>query len=78
MRNLKPAGKLQELTHEMYRYHWNILGLCEMRWRNFGELSSDDRHKFYFCGEEERHEFRFLVHKDMMSAVLDYRPSPAD
>ena len=31
------AGKLQELTHEMDRYRWNILGLCEMRWKNFGE-----------------------------------------
>ena len=27
------AGKLQaELSHEMDRYKWNILGLCEMRW----------------------------------------------
>ena len=39
------AGKLEELTHEMVRYHWNLLGLCEMRWKNFGEMSSDDRHK---------------------------------
>ena len=27
IRTLKPAGKLQELTHEMDRYRWNILGL---------------------------------------------------
>ena len=25
---LRAAGKLQELTHEMDRYRWNILGLC--------------------------------------------------
>ena len=31
-RTLRAAGKLQELTHEMDRYRWNILGLCEMRW----------------------------------------------
>ncbi|MEW8546459.1 MAG: hypothetical protein AB2693_23320 [Candidatus Thiodiazotropha sp.] len=31
VRTLRPAGKLKELTHEMNRYHWNILGLCEMR-----------------------------------------------
>ena len=30
-RTLRAAGKLQELTHEMDRYRWNILGLCEMR-----------------------------------------------
>ena len=29
-RTLKAAGKLQELTHKMDRYRWNILGLCEM------------------------------------------------
>ena len=30
-RTLRAAGKLQELTQEMDRYRWNILGLCEMR-----------------------------------------------
>ena len=39
-RTLKAAGKLQELTHEMDRYRWNILGLCEMRWKNFGETTT--------------------------------------
>ena len=33
VRTLGLAGKLEELTHEMDRYHWNILRLCEMRWR---------------------------------------------
>ena len=36
-RTLRAAGKLLELTHEMDRYRWNILGLCEMRWKNFGK-----------------------------------------
>ena len=31
-RTLRAAGKLQELTHEMGWYRWNILGLCEIRW----------------------------------------------
>ena len=30
-RTLRAAGKLQKLTHEMDRYRWDILGLCEMR-----------------------------------------------
>ena len=30
-RTLRAAGKLQEVTHEMDRCRWNILGLCEMR-----------------------------------------------
>ena len=46
-----------------------------MRWKNFGEMSSDDRHNVYFSGEEDRHEYgvRFLVHKYMVSAFLGCR-----
>ena len=31
-----------------------IVGLCEMRWKNFGEMSTDDGHEVYFSGEEDR------------------------
>ena len=31
LRTLRPAGKLEELTDAMDRYHLNIVGLCEMR-----------------------------------------------
>ena len=67
VRTLGPAGKLEQLTHAMSRYHWNIVGLCEMRWKNFGEMSTDDGHKVYFSGEEGKHEYGvgFLVHKDV-------------
>ena len=47
-RTLKAAGKLQELTHEIDRYRWNILGLCEMRWKSFGKTTTDE-HKVFFC-----------------------------
>ena len=40
-RTLRAAGKLQELTREMDWYRWNILGLCEMRWKNFGETTEE-------------------------------------
>ena len=57
VRTLRPAGKLEQLTHAMSRYHWNIVELCEMRWKNFGEMSTDDGHKVYFIGEEDRLEY---------------------
>ena len=41
-RTLRAAGKLQELRHEMERYRWNIFGLCEMRWKNFGETATKE------------------------------------
>ena len=50
--------------------------LCEMRRKNFSEMSTDDAHKVYISGEEDRHEYGvgFLVHKDIASAVLGCRP----
>ena len=76
VRTLRPAGKLEQLTHAMGTYHRNIVGLCEMRWKNFGEMSTDDGHKVYFSGEEDRYEYRigFLVHKHTVNAVLGCLP----
>ena len=31
---LTAAGKVEKLPHEMKRYRWNILGLCEARWKS--------------------------------------------
>ena len=55
------------------------MGLCEMSWKNFGQMSTDDRHKVYFSGEEERHEHGvgFFVHKDVVDAVLGCLPVPS-
>ena len=52
------------------------MGLCEMRWKNFGEMSTDDEHKVYFSGEEGKHEYGvgFPVHKDAVDAVLGCLP----
>ena len=44
VRTLRIAGKLEELSYEMSRYPWNNLGLCEVRWKNFGETSSEEGH----------------------------------
>ena len=47
-----------------------------MRWKNFGEIATDNGYKVYFSGEEDRHEngIGFLVHNDMVRAVLVSRP----
>ena len=45
-RTLWTTGKRQELTNEMDRYKWNILGLSEMSWKNFGETTTEEGHKF--------------------------------
>ena len=50
-RTLRAARKLQELTHEMDRYRLNILGLCEMKWKKFGETTKEQGHKFFYSEE---------------------------
>ena len=50
-KDTKTAGKLQELTHKMDRYRWNSLRLCEMRWNNFGETTTEEGRKVFFSGK---------------------------
>lgn len=44
IRTLRPVGKLKELTHEMERYNWHLLGLREHRWKNSGEEETEETH----------------------------------
>ena len=75
-RRLRAAGKLQELTHEMDRYSWNILGLCEIRWKDFGKTTIVEGHKVFFSGkvDKQKHGIGFLVHKDIVNTVMGCRP----
>ena len=75
-RTLRAVGKLEELTHEMDRYRWNILGLCEMKWKNFGKTTTEEGQMVFFSGKENKHEHGvgFLVHKDIVNTVMGSRP----
>ena len=76
VRTLREAGKLDELTHEMNRHRWNILGLCEVRWKNIGETSTQEGHKLYFSGRDDKHEqgVGFLIYKNTVNYVMGCRP----
>ena len=64
------------IGHEMERYRWNLLGFAEMRWKSFGETSTEEGHKVYFSGKKDKHEqgVGFLVHKDIVNTVMGCRP----
>ena len=36
------AGTLTQLTREMDRYRWRLLGLSQMRWNNFGKTLTEE------------------------------------
>ena len=80
VRPLHAVGKMEELEHEMERYHWNILGLSETRWKNQGETTTNEGHKFYYSGKDDKHEHGvgFLIHKDTVNTVMGCRQSPVE
>ena len=63
----------------MDRYRWNLLGLCEMRRTSFGKTTTEEGHKVFFSGKEVKHErgVGFLVHKDIVNTVMEWRPVPS-
>ena len=76
VRTLNTPRKLEKLAHTLNRYKWNVLGLCEMRWKGMGKTTTHEGHKMYFSGRDHRHEegVEFLVHKNTISAVMGCRP----
>ena len=60
----------------MDRYKWNTLGLCKMRWKNFGKTKTEEGHKVFFNVKEDKYEHGvgFLVHKDIVNTVTGCRP----
>ena len=59
----------------MDRHRWNMFGFCEMRWKNFGETTTEQGHKVLSSEKEDKHEhgIGFLVHKDIMNTVMGCR-----
>ena len=47
-----------------------------MRWKNFGETTTEEGHKVFFSGKEDQHEHGggFLVHKDIVNTVMGCHP----
>ena len=43
-----------------------------MKWKNFGETTTEEGHKVFFSGKE--HGVRFLVHKDIVNTVMGCWP----
>ena len=47
-----------------------------MRSKNFGETTTEEGHKVFFNGKEDKHEHGvgLLAHKDIMNTVMGCRP----
>ena len=58
----------------MGRYSWNVLGISEVRWLNFGEATTEEGHKIWYNGEQDKHELgvAIMVHKDTTNSVISW------
>ena len=73
VRTLNTTGKIEELTNELSRYKWDIVGLSETRLNGCGELTTNEGHKIYYSGREKHQEgVGFIVRKELINAVLNY------
>ena len=78
IRSLHARVKVQELTHEFKRYRWDILGLAELRWAGYGETTTNEGHKIWYCGEDSKHQFgvAVIVRKEAVGSSISCTPSP--
>ncbi|PIK43970.1 putative amphiphysin [Apostichopus japonicus] len=75
------CGNIHELTHELQRYNWDIIGLSEVRWTGIGETITEEGQKIWFSGEEKKHHYgvAFIVRKESkphnMTIIRVYAPT---
>ena len=67
---------MQEITHELTLYQWKIIGLAEVRCTGFGETTTDEGHKIWYCGEDSKHQYRvaFIVRKEVVGTIISCTP----
>lgn len=73
VRTMWATGQLELLRQEMKAYHYDILGLAEMRWTGSGELNNGE---VIWSGEEHDHQrgVGFLLNSTAKAALLGYKP----
>ena len=72
VRTLRRCGKINELTNELERYKWNIIGLSETRLTGSGEILTEAGHKLYYSGQSKHFEGVGFIIKDFTKSVMNY------
>lgn len=54
VRSLQQSEKLENLKREMTRHRINIAGITELRWRDKGDIWTDDYRMIYSVGQESQ------------------------
>ena len=68
---LREEGKLEELTHELDRYRWTVIGLCEVCRKEVNEIQTTEGHKLYYIGNDNKHinGVGFLINSEVCASL---------
>lgn len=70
------CGEVKQLTHEIVRYSWDILGMAKVRCTGCSEISMEEAHKLCYSGKDSRHQqgVGFVVNKNKLKSVISCTP----
>ena len=73
IRTLLQRGKLENIKQEMKLNNIDILGLCEMRWKESGDFNSDGFRVIFSGGNESQRGVGIILTKKMGNRVKEVR-----
>jgi hypothetical protein len=82
VRTLRETGKLRQAEACMRNYGLNILGMSEVRWREFGEMTTHDGATFIYSGRPQddntsREGVGILMDKEAKRSLIEWHPVSA-
>ena len=66
VRTLHQQGKLDNVILEMDRLKLSVLGLCEVRWKNAGQLVKGDKTVIYSGGDQHHRGVALILNKQFL------------
>ena len=72
--SLSTCGKVQALPQEFKFYRWDVL--AEVKWTGFGETTTDEGHKIWYCEEDSKHQYGvvFSMRKKVVGSIISCTP----
>ena len=72
VRTLYQCGKLNNVKLEMERLNINVLGICEIRWKESGEFESDGFRMIYSGGDRHERGVGVMLDKEKSRSVMGW------
>ena len=64
-------GKLENIKQEMKRNKIDVLGLSEVRWKEGGDLTSDEYRIIYTGGGQKQRRVAIVAHQEMARRIIE-------